>query len=390
MSLARTTRFSRHARIPGDCPVCLYPLQGRNITQRPCQHMLCTPCYHDGVQLGLKDSSFNPDACEQCRNTPCTMTRHGSTLMEHFASSKFTKQLAVATSRKDESQGRLPQDPSPGPSAFIRVRAKATERKGNGKKTKRLKKRKAGTAFEKANNTVGGFTKVGQGKARKQGVHVPVGDEHTCLKDAMHTLMHHANPSLELGQQDPFAGTTDNCDPSISMASDYAAYHGMMLQFKSDLNNPAAVFRQRNKGYLVRLAISADVEGPDGTDYHFVAYLADLGFVVDNYPGRPVLAIDDSDRSSNDKAIQVFYDLFPGAQKIQMTHAYCLEQMDRKSRFTCGLLFEPATTRSTPPTKLLGSIDIWSQPTKPTIEDLFLELYDQEVINYGELVDCTK
>ena len=100
------TRISRYARIPGDCPVCQYSLQGRNITKRPCQHMLCTPCYLDGVQLGLKDSSFNADACEQCRNTPCTMTRHGSTLMEHFTSSKFTKQLAVATSRKDESQGR--------------------------------------------------------------------------------------------------------------------------------------------------------------------------------------------------------------------------------------------------------------------------------------------
>jgi len=136
-------------------------------------------------------------------------------------------------------------------------------------------------------------------------------------------------------QQDkwPFVGT-DNCDPSISMASDYAAYHDMTLQFKSDLNNPVALFRQRNKGYLVRLAISVDVEGPYRTDYHFVAYLADLGFVVDSYPGRPVLAIDDFDRSSNDKAIQVFYDLFPGAQKIQMTHVYCLEQIDRKPRST--------------------------------------------------------
>ena len=108
------------------------------------------------------------------------------------------------------------------------------------------------------------------------------------------------------------------------MASDYAAYHDMMLQFKSDLNNHVALFRQRNKGYLVRLVISADIEGPDRTDYHFVAYLADLGFVVDSYPGRPVLAIDDSERSSNDKAIQVFYDLFPSVQKIQMTHVYLL------------------------------------------------------------------
>ena len=28
--------------------------------------------------------------------------------------------------------------------------------------------------------------------------------------------------------------------------------------------------------------------------------------------------------------------------------------------------------------------------TKPTHEDLFLELDDQKVINYGELIDCIK
>ena len=43
--------------------------------------------------------------------------------------------------------------------------------------------------------------------------------------------------------------------------------------------------------------------------------------------------------------------------------------MDRKSRFTCGLLFEPATTRSTP----------------PTFDDLFVELYLDKLITQGEL-----
>ena len=103
-----TTRFSRHARIPGDCPVCLYPLQGRNITQRPCQHMLCTPCYHDGVQLGSKDSSFNPDACEQCRDTPCTMTRHGSTLT---SGALRLFQVHQATRGGDVAEGRVSRAP---------------------------------------------------------------------------------------------------------------------------------------------------------------------------------------------------------------------------------------------------------------------------------------
>ena len=97
-----TARISRHARISGDCPVCLYPLQGRNITKRPCEHMLCTPCYLEGVAMGFKDASFNPDACEQCRKTPFTKTRAGSTLI---TSSSFTssKQL-MATSRKERGK----------------------------------------------------------------------------------------------------------------------------------------------------------------------------------------------------------------------------------------------------------------------------------------------
>ena len=103
-----TARISRHARISGDCPVCLYPLQGRNITKRPCEHMLCTPCYLDGVSMSFTDSSFNPDACAVCRDTVCSKTRHGGTIMEHFPASKATVALAVATSRKDESQGRRP------------------------------------------------------------------------------------------------------------------------------------------------------------------------------------------------------------------------------------------------------------------------------------------
>ena len=44
---------------------------------------------------------------------------------------------------------------------------------------------------------------------------------------------------------------------------------------------------------------------------------------------------------------------------------------DRKSRFTCGLLFEAATTRSTP----------------PTFDDLFVELYMDKLITQEELYE---
>ena len=46
---------------------------------------------------------------------------------------------------------------------------------------------------------------------------------------------------------------------------------------------------------------------------------------------------------------------------------------DRKSRFTCGLLFEAATTRSTPPT----FDDI----------DLFVKLYIDKLITQEELYE---
>jgi hypothetical protein len=59
------------------------------------------------------------------------MTRHGSTLMEHFTSSK---QLVASSTLAAKAKGGAPQDSSPRPSAFIRVRATATEKKGKGPK----------------------------------------------------------------------------------------------------------------------------------------------------------------------------------------------------------------------------------------------------------------
>ena len=151
MQTATLTRISRHARIPGDFPVCLYPLQGRNVTKRHCQHMLCTPCYLDGVQLELmiKDSSFNANACEQCRNTPCTKTHHDSTLMEHSTSPKSTKQLTVATA-KPRAQGPTSRQGPSARDAGIDTRAgrpksKTAKEKGNkNKKCKEYERKEQG------------------------------------------------------------------------------------------------------------------------------------------------------------------------------------------------------------------------------------------------------
>ena len=123
-----TTRISRpcsrHARIPGDCPVCLYPLQGRNKMKRPCKHMLRSQCYFDGV-FGGKDSSFDLDACEQCRHgvlsyTPrlgtgplsfTTSTKHPSNLWHQRQSARATSLEGEPLAKDLASAASVPKGP---------------------------------------------------------------------------------------------------------------------------------------------------------------------------------------------------------------------------------------------------------------------------------------
>ena len=61
---------------------------------------------------------------------------------------------------------------------------------------------KAKKAKEKQTASGGEFTLASRGKVRKLGINVPVGDEHTCLPDAVHTLMVDAEPNLRTKQQE--------------------------------------------------------------------------------------------------------------------------------------------------------------------------------------------
>ena len=251
-----TSRISRQARISGDCPVCLYPLQGRNITKRPCQHMLCTPCYLDGVQLGLKDSSVNADACEQRRNTPCTMTHHGSTLLEHFISSKQLQlMVAPVPAARTKKRGRDSSRPrSVRPSAGSAGDAGAEKRVP--KERPKSKQRKVAEAKEREEN--GGFALQARGQVRREGFFMLVGEARTCLPDALYAAMRAINPSLKLKQGDvrsALAATTST-DPSFSMAKEFATQHGMDLHYEREINNPAALFRRRQGASLAQLQIS--------------------------------------------------------------------------------------------------------------------------------------
>ena len=355
-----TARFSRHARIAGDCPVCLYPLQGRNITKRPCEHMLCTPCYLDGVSMGFTDSSFNPDACAVCRDTICSKTRHGGTLMEHFPASKATVAPATATlKRKGAPQGPRPR--SVGPSAGSAGDAGAEKRVS---KLKRSKAKKRKLAIAKEMEEEGGFALLARGEVRRQGVFVPIGNERTCLPDALHVGMMDVRPSLQLQQSvTRSALVSEASDPTFAMAKLYAAQHGIDLKYDRTLNCPQRLFDRRQGTFLVQLQISTLA----GVDYHYVAYLAAKGYVIDNEPGGKVPGVLDKDRCSNKEALKVFQGLFPRATKIFVKAVSELRIIKEQLQIDYDQ-------------------HVISNP--PTHEDLFIELYQQRVITKDELIEC--
>jgi hypothetical protein len=308
--------------------------------------MLCTPCYLDGVAMGFKDSSFNADACEQCRKTPCTMTRHGSTLMEHFTSSK---ELMVATAtQKAPAKSRGPRRVPEGP----RAGSAGSAGTGGHGKSKRPAEGKLKKKVKKAKTTKGGYTLANRGDLRSQGIKIPVGGENTCLPDAFWPLADHLRPELKLKLNEVRDAIMpgDGTDPCLHTAMVYAATLGMDLAARSDINSPRLLWSQDSGCYLAQLNVQTD----DSTDSHFVAYLAAGGVLLDNYPGRKVPKMKTSDRTRK-QAPKVFKQLFPSAQQT-----------------TLGAVFE---LRYTP---------VWSMATPPTLEDMFLELYHDRVITKEE------
>ena len=263
------SRISRHARIPGDCPVCLYPLQGRNITKRPCRHMLCTPCYLDGVALGFKDASYNPDACEQCRSTPVTKTRAGSTLINSFTSSKQLMVAPVpATSRK--KRGKNASRPrSLGPSAGPARDAGAEELVSKRSKKKAAKIAKKRVEKEKAED--GGFALQARGQVRAGGLFVAAGEEHTCLADALWSAIRALLPQTKLSLQIVRASipVTEGPDPNFTMAERFTQGYGAGLAYDRALNNSKALFNRREVIFLVQLKLEIQSADAVCVDYHY-------------------------------------------------------------------------------------------------------------------------
>ena len=357
--------------------------------------MVWTPCYHEGVRFGLTDASFNPDACEQCRSTPCTKTRHGATLIQSFSAKKAPAATCTAkpqgpTSRQGPSAG-IPGDAGADTRAG---RPKSKTAKEKDKKTKKRKERE-----EKGGVETGGFATEARGQVRAEGIAVPVGNRRTCLQDATWALLMARFPKTNISLDTiRTAITTDSCasgaDPSFSMANAHVHDYGLELKYDRELNNPRAMFKRRSGLYLVQLVIQTE----SGSDQHYVAYLAASGHVIDNEPRARVPIVEDSDRCSNKAAIKVFQQLFPRATGIRMgavselrtvseQHQQATPTSSTNKRISTDSCASGVSYRRLigPPNPLSN---IWS--TKPTLEDLFFELYDEQIINYSELIDCIK
>ena len=101
--------FASATHCQDTCPICLQPSQELpRLTQYPCGHTVCTPCFEDGKALADKDASvMAATTCALCRKAVYAKTRHGSSLIKHFASEKISsassKRGRVAAS---STQGR--------------------------------------------------------------------------------------------------------------------------------------------------------------------------------------------------------------------------------------------------------------------------------------------
>lgn len=282
--------------------------------------------------------------------------------MEHFPASKPTVAPATATlKRKGAPQGPRPR--SVGPSAGSAGDAGAEKRVS---KPKRLKK-KAKKRVEKEKAEDGGFALAARGEVRGQGIAVPAGTKRTCLADAMWAAMRAVLPQTKLPlatlrKSLPASDDPDQPDPTALMAKEFAAGYGLDFHYDRELNNPRALFERRSGVYLIRLELSTHA----GRDYHYVTYLSASGHVIDNEPRALVPVVQDEDRKSNKHAIRVFQQLFPRALRIQM-----LAVNELRVR-PCSTCIEPVSTR----------------PTKPSLDDLFVELYTEGVISHDALIEC--
>jgi hypothetical protein len=179
--------------------------------------------------------------------------------------------------------------------------------------TKNSRKRSAKeAAAEEAED--GGFTLESRGLVRAAGEAVAVGDDRTCLPDALWICLTACGKQIKLSAvRKSMVHRDENSDPTYAMAKSTALQYGMQLAHISRLKaSPAGLFNYDCGMFLVRLRI----ECATGTDYHYVAYNAQTGRIFDNERYAKVPRVEATDKRNNKSATKVFFQLFPKAKEI--------------------------------------------------------------------------
>ena len=179
--------------------------------------------------------------------------------------------------------------------------------------TKNSRKRSAKEAAA-AEEEDGGFTLESRGLVRAAGEAVAVGDDRTCLPDALWICLTACGKQIKLSAvRKSMVHRDENSDPTYAMAKSTALQYGMQLAHISRLKaSPAGLFNYDCGMFLVRLRI----ECATGTDYHYVAYNAQTGRIFDNERYAKVPRVEATDKRNNKSATKVFFQLFPKAKEI--------------------------------------------------------------------------
>ena len=179
--------------------------------------------------------------------------------------------------------------------------------------TKNSRKRSAKEAAAEEEED-GGFTLESRGFVRAAGEAVAVGDDRTCLPDALWICLTACGKQIKLSAVRK-SMPSQNSDPTYAMAKSIALQYGMQLAHISRLKaSPAGLFNCDCGIFLVRLRI----ECATGTDYHYVAYNAQTGRIFDNERYAKVPRVEAIDKRNNKRATKVFFQLFPKAKEIRV------------------------------------------------------------------------
>ncbi len=183
---------------------------------------------------------------------------------------------------------------------------KLTETRNSRKRKQQKKKNRSQTS---------GFCLLARSTVRKEGFTVPVGNERTCLPDAVWCLLKLMNVAVDqTSVRNALQPANDtHHDPNVDQVVTFCRSMGVEISYQAPIaGSPVGLFLQQDGMFLVRMEILT----AEGADYHTITYHASSGRIFDNEPRGKVPVVTSEDRVSNRKALEVFKHLFPRAQKI--------------------------------------------------------------------------